>query len=229
MTLSELAVACYIYKMITNDADNKKDCHEQFRNDTNGSPDLCKQEHRMALLKFLNNYGCRHIAKESFKKIAPCKIGNWWKTYCKKLPKEKERLWKFEDEKLESFGELHSTLSNLVVTCRKDGVKVHMGLVGAAKTLSALRPHVFPPWDNAIQEGLSVKSYVDYLKRVREKILGLKESCKNRNIKIGEVPEKLDRSKCTVPKLIDEYYWIRFTKKLQVKEILGCWDKWNKS
>lgn len=233
ITLRELAVVCYIYKIVTKDVDNN-DSYEQFRQAIDGLPDLCKQKHRMAILKFLNNYGCRHVAKDSHEKIASKKIADWYKKYCGKLPKEKERLWKFKDEKLKSFDELHSTLSKLLVACREGGVKVHMGPVGAAKMLFAIRPNVFPPWDNAIREELlkdsySVESYADYLKYVKKIILGLEETCNIYNINIDDLPQNLDRPNCTMPKLIDEYHWITITKGFKVEEIVQRWDKWTKS
>ncbi|MEA3225029.1 MAG: hypothetical protein U9Q07_03700, partial [Planctomycetota bacterium] len=124
-TLGELAVACYIYKIVTKDVDNN-DSHEQFRQATKSSPDLCKKKHRKALLEFLNKYGCRHIGRDSHK-MASEKIQCWYKKYCKKLPQEEERLWELKDEKLQSYDKLHSTLSELVVACRRDEVKVKMG------------------------------------------------------------------------------------------------------
>ena len=232
MTLRELAVACYIYKILAKNIKNK-DPYEQFRQSTEGSPDLCKQEHRKALLEFLNKYGCRHINKDSHKKIAPNKIFGWYKEYRGKLPKEEEKLWELEDEKLESFDKLHSTLSKLVVARRRDKVEVHMGPVGAAKMLFAIRPNVFPPWDNAIWKELkkkySVEFYADYLKHVKKNVLELKEICKKEGFNLTALPKKVKRPKSTVAKLIDEYYWITITKGFEVKEIVGCWNKWTKS
>jgi len=237
ITLGELAVACYIYKILAKNIKNKEP-YEQFRQAIDGPLDLCKQRHRMEILEFLNNYGCRHVAKDFHEKIASKEIAAWYKEYCGKLPKEKERLWKFEDEKLESFKVLHSTLWELLVAYRKDGVKVHkhkvhMGPVGAAKMLFAIRPNVFPPWDNAILKKLkdcySVESYADYLKYVKKIILGLEETCNIYNINIDDLPQNLDRPNCTMPKLIDEYHWITITKGFKVEEIVQRWDKWTKS
>lgn len=237
MTLRELTVACYIYKILAKNIKNK-DPYEQFQQATEGPPDLCKQKHRTEILKFLNNYGCRHVAKDFHEKIASKEIAPWYKEYCGKLPKEEERLWKFEDEKLESFNELHSTLSKLVVAYRKDGVKVHkhkvrMGPVGAAKMLFAIRPNVFPPWDNAIlkklKDSYSVESYADYLKHVKKNVLELKEICKKEGFNLTALLKKVKRPKSTVVKLIDEYYWITITKGFEVEEIVGCWNKWTKS
>jgi len=229
MTLGELAVACYIYKIVSKDDYS----YEQFRQSTEDSPDLCKQEHRNALLEFLNKYGCRHITKDSHEKIASKKIVDWYKEYYGKLPQKRERLWDLEDEKLKSFDEIHINLSKLVVACRRDETNVQMGLVGAAKMLFAIRPNVFPPWDNAIREELkdsySVKSYADYLQYVKKVILNLEEICNIHNINIDNLPQNLDRPKSTVAKLIDEYLWVTITKGFKVKEILRRWDKWTKS
>jgi len=198
MTLSELAVACYIYSIVADD-----DSYLKFTTTVENSPNLSKKEHRNVLLEFLNKFGCRHIANDSDnRKRASEKILCWYKQYCKELPKETEKLWKLKDEKLKSFDEIYSTLSKLFVTLRTNGRNVHLGHVGAAKMLFAIRPNVFPPWDSEIRKELKkryqVRSYRDYLKHVKKIILDLKESCKNQKINLDDLPKTLGRTNSTV-------------------------------
>jgi hypothetical protein len=220
MKLRELAVACYIYSIIADDKSYLK-----FRATIKNSTNLFEEEHRKALLEFLNGFGCRHINRDSHK-MASKEIRSWYNKYGEELPQEIERLWELKNEKLKSFDELHSTLSELVVACRIDGVEVRMGPVGAAKMLFAIRPHVFPPWDNVIRKKLKMRSYGDYLKHVREVILDLKKSCKNHKINIDDLPEELGRPNSTVVKLIDEYYWITITNEFDLEEIVKRWKEW---
>ncbi len=71
----------------------------------------------------------------------------------------------------------------------EDGGKkmtVTFGPTAAAKILFVLRPNVFVAWDEPIRAGLrydgSGHSYVNFLTRLREELLELKDQCRAVNL-----------------------------------------------
>jgi len=230
--LSGLAFACFVYRGIYKD-----DAYKDFRENTNPQCDLNNSNHRLALFEWLRKWGCRHLSKDATEKdkIADIAIVNWYKEYSNKLPDKK--LCEMTDEQLALANEAFNNLSERVATHRNNNAKseVRFRHTAVAKILFALRPEAFPPWDNRIRDKLkkthSIISYSDYLRHVKNIIGNLEEVCMKHGFKIEELPQKLNRPDSTVPKLIDEYYWITITKEcpLPDKETLRRWDKWTKS
>jgi hypothetical protein len=69
----DLAFACYLYESMT----PYKGGLDRFRATTGAAPDLKREDHRLALLKFLNDWGCRNLAKE-WHGLASEELDRWY-------------------------------------------------------------------------------------------------------------------------------------------------------
>jgi hypothetical protein len=76
MRLAELAFACYIYGRMT-DYDSS---YYRFRRETNPQLDLKNNHHRIALIKWLNGWGCRQFALD-YHGLASEEIHSWYQQY----------------------------------------------------------------------------------------------------------------------------------------------------
>jgi hypothetical protein len=96
-------------------------------------------------------------------------------------------------------------------------IAVHFSPTGAAKILYALRPNCCPPWDAPIRKHFhwdgGEASYCRFLKTVRAEILDLIKEAKWAGIEVKDIPRKVGRLDSSLPKLVDEYYWITITKR----------------
>ena len=75
---------------------------------------------------------------------------------------------------------------------------------------------MLPPWDEPIRAALGLDgsrdSYLAYLVDVQQQVRGIEAEAATRQI--ANVPRALGRPRSSLPKMIDEYYWITLTRKL---------------
>lgn len=130
------------------------------------------------------------------------------------MPNVNVKLLNYEINNIEN---LFNSLSNTLVSRKK------MGQVGAAKTLFALRPNVFAPWDSPIIKSLGLKGngkdYQQYISSIKDNIRLLEKECKIKKININDLPKYIGRNNSTLPKLLDEYYWMTITNKFDPAKI----------
>jgi len=114
---------------------------------------------------------------------------------------------------------LFNSLSSAVASLKNDRIKVHFGLTGAAKILFALRPLALPPWDESIREKLIIRNkkltYCEYIKHIQLLQQDLYEECSRYGLSENEFFIKIGKPKTTWMKLIDEYYWMRYTHGIE--------------
>ena len=67
---------------------------------TGGSIDLTNPAHRISLMKWLNDWGCRHLSKDQHE-IASYSILNWYQANGATLFPNRKQLWDLEDQELE--------------------------------------------------------------------------------------------------------------------------------
>jgi hypothetical protein len=95
-----------------------------------------------------------------------------------------------------------------------------VGATGAAKLLHALRPRVLPPWDDPIRSALSLDggrdSYLTYLLDVQANVRGIEKEAAAAGIKAADIPRALGRPKSSLPKMVDEYFWVTLTRGLAI-------------
>lgn len=232
MNLAELAFGCFVYAAIS-DFDRS---YLEFLDATGGPADLDNEAHRKALLVWLNSWGCRQFAIE-YHQRASNEILSWHGQFEAILAPTGRNLWELTEQEMTSVGQAYGSLAKRVASHRGTphglNQQVSFGPTGAAKILFALRPEALVPWDDAIREELGFgpdsDSYVGFLQKVRVEMDCLSEQCQRAGFAIDELPEKLGRPRSTVPKLIDEYYWVTITKKCEPpgSVTLQRWAEWS--
>lgn len=232
MKLSELAFACFLYGRFT-DYDSS---YLNFLKATNHSPDLSKPEHRKALLVWLNQWGCRQFAID-FHEHASAEILSWHNDFASVLFPQEKNIWDLTNTELEQSIKAYDTLSSRTASFRaRNGRKfpVSIGPTGASKILFAIRRTAFVPWDDPIREKLgydgSGKSYITYLKYIKGMLENIKPACENNGFSLADLPKRLGRPNSTIPKLIDEFYWVTITRNCPPPSIDDFlrWAQWIK-
>ena len=250
MTLFELAYACYLYSN-TEDYAKYNDSYLEFMNATNRSPDLGNSHHRLALLAWLRKWGCRQFALDH-EKHASDEILDWWNR-AKKIPFADDRyLWELGEEELESAGFCYRKLLVRTASYRKrngEAIPVSIGPTGASKILFAIRPNALAPWDKGIRKkfkcsefiitGVSLgaekavertldkmqREYVKYLRKLKVHLEEIETHCLEYGFQLRDLPGQLGRIHSSVPKLIDDYYWITMRESMPDLEELELWAK----
>lgn len=107
-----------------------------------------------------------------------------------------------------------------------------VGPTGAAKILHALRPLALPPWDDPIRDGLrydrSRRGYLLFLRDVQKQVRDLEAEASSLGMPAAQIPAALGRPASSLPKMIDEYYWVTITQghvPVAVDEI-ARWHEW---
>lgn len=231
MKLYELAYACRLYAVLAGFDSSL----QEFRRITSPSLDLWNPVHRKALLVWLNSWGCRQFAKE-YHSMASKELLNWGRRHLHGLPPETARLAELSEKTLTMAADAYGDLKERSASVRSRGRgswTVTFGPTGAAKGLYALRPNVFPPWDDPIRETLgydgSASSYREFLIKVQEELRGLEKEAADLGIETDKIPAAVGRPGSSLPKLVDEYHWVTITKGFAVPtpEELQRWAKWS--
>jgi hypothetical protein len=215
MNLSELAFSCFCYSRLTTNYDGS---YLLFLQATQPSIDLNKSDHRRALLKWLNQWGCRQFAID-YHDHASQKLLQWHNEFGDRMPLVNKNIWELTDEDYKFIHTAYNSLVNCIASLRhRNGteIRVSFGPTGAAKILFAIRPNAFAPWDAPIRHSFqydgSADSYVCFLKKVNQELQQIKPTCEANGFSLTELPTRLYR-KSSVPKLIDEYYYSKRLSK----------------
>ncbi|MEA3311356.1 MAG: hypothetical protein U9Q76_03965, partial [candidate division WOR-3 bacterium] len=136
---------------------------------------------------------------------------------------------------ISTLGEVYEQLMRCEASKRgKKKKPVSFGPTGAAKILFALRPKAVLLWDTAIRKEKgydgSRESYESFLKYLQTELKALELECKKYGFSLSELPKKLQTKGddiLTVPKLLDEYYWLTITQGYSIPtlQILKGWLK----
>ena len=221
VTLYKLAIASAMYDSLTPFNKSLK----LLNDDTGNKIDLANPEHRRSLLRWLNDWGCRHLAEDQHD-VASKSIGDWYQTKDSTLFADKKPLWELEDGELEAAARTYGTLKDMTGARGVRGgrnLEISIGATAASKVLFAIRPRALMPWDEAIRAAFkcngSSESYATYLKRIRNLTCHIRDLCRNKGFQIDELPHKLGRPNSTVLALVNEYIWITETRKVQLPSL----------
>jgi len=212
-----------------------------YTTENGADPDFWKREDRgfvlsrhddaTWLLGWLNRYGCRQFKKADHARVVRDLVP-WWHEFRGSLPERGISLLQLDYDAITRVQRGYDALAELRACTRSNGVPATVGPVGAAKLLFALRPRALAPWDNATRERLetdmSVSSYSHYLLHVKDTLSSIAQECRERGFDVAEVPRRLGRSEVTLPKLVDEYYWLTIKRDLHSPEdsTLRQWLQW---
>lgn len=230
MRLYGLAYACRLYA----DLSGVDSSITEFRRVTSPALDLDNPAHRKALLVWLNSWGCRQFARK-YHPTASKALLQWGRRYLGRIPPQDAMLAQLSDAALDAAGEAYGDLKDRRASLhvrKSSSYPVTFGSTGAAKALYALRPHALPPWDDPIRKHFGYdgfkESYRQFLASVQKEVRSLVDEAAQFGIKATHIPTAVGRSESSLPKLVDEYYWITITRRftLPAKDELGHWARW---
>ena len=227
VTLGKIAAAGLLFNSLT----PYNTSLVNFRSATGDRIDLAIQEHRDALMNWLNDWGCRHLSKDQHQ-VASKSILDWYQRNCTTLFSDKIPLWQLKDQEIETAANVYGSLKDKTGAWRVRGgskMEVHIGPTAASKVLFAIRPKTLMPWDEAMRISFdcdgSPESYFKYLIKIRDLASHIGDLCRNKGFQIEQLPRELERPKSTVIELINEYIWVTVTRevKLPSSETLTQW------
>src|SRR5918995_1206163 len=137
------------------------------------------------------------------------------------LPSPDVHLSRLADGELGRLGDAYQDLRFRTASFRRmpgGETAVSYGPVGAAKTLFAVRPRVFAPWDNHINKlKLPPSEGPDYTRYLGDIRRFLSELSTDAGTVIEQIPTLLGRPASSPVKLIDEHNWVRITRGLEAE------------
>jgi hypothetical protein len=226
MRLYELAYACRVYSHFTGYDDQLL----TFRKAVAPELDPFRSDHRAALFRWLNEWGCRQFALSHHASTAADSLVRWTTTWLPRLPGPASRLEELTEAELRLCSEAYAALSAEPASLRgHSSWVVRFGPTGAAKTLFALRPNLIAPWDDPIRVRLrfggDAAGFRTYLQDV---VAQLRELAKEAAAPIASLPALVNRPHSTPPKLIDEYNWVVITKDCRPpsRDEVAQWLRW---
>ena len=211
----DLAFACYLYESMT----PFKGALNRFRAKTGAVPDLKRADHRLALLKFLNDWGCRGLATD-WHWLASEALGRWYSGAEDLLRVPVDSHAGLDGASHDDLARVFDSLSTCIAAKRiRSGreMLISFGPTATAKSLFALRPDTFPAWDAPIRTAVghdgTGASYAAFVKDIHRKIVETQLYCGSRGLNLKDLPAKLRRpAYTTVVQLVIEYYWITITR-----------------
>ena len=227
VALCKLALASTMYDSLTSFNPSLGRLDEA----TNSSTDLTNREHRLSLLEWLNDWGCRNLPKKQHD-VASDSILEWYKADGSRLFTREKPIWDLDDNELEVAADAYGSLKDKTGAWRLRAggrQKVRIGPTAASKILFAMRPKALMPWDKAMRlhfecDG-SPESYFRYLTEIRNFTLHVARLCRNKGFQIDDLPRKLGRPNSTVLALVNEYIWVTVTRKVDFpsSETIAQW------
>jgi hypothetical protein len=174
--------------------------------------DLGTEDHRLALISWLRAWGCRHLRRADTAMTSDALRG-WWEEWGSRLPGDQDSLTGLDEDGLLVAGRAYEALRGRPAARRsvKDtDVDVSFGDTAAAKALYALRPRVFPPWDERIRLSFGPPGgSAAYLRLLRLSAAALDGLARRLGVPAGDLPEVLGRPASTPPRLIDELLLVK--------------------
>jgi hypothetical protein len=185
----------------------------RFAADTARRPDLALPDHRAALLRFLNAWGCRiRLPRPGEPDLFDAGTTAWWATFATMLPRAS--LDRLSDPAIRRLVTPFDALAAVRVAPART-----LGSTAAAKALYALRPRSVLPWDAAI--ATTLHGGRDGAAFARQLTLGqswanavLAElSSRGRPVNAAGAPAVLGRSGVSLAKILDEYAFVTITMR----------------
>ena len=227
VTLGKIAVASLLFNSLTPYNASLGD----FKSTTGDRLDLLIEEHRDALMHWLNAWGCRHLSRDQHQ-VASKGILDWCQNNCATLFSDETPLWQLEDQEIDIAANAYGSLKDMI-GARHYGhgnkLEAHIGPTAASKILFAIRPKALMPWDDAMRKHFgysgSPGSYSEYLITIKNLTLHITNLCRKKGFQIDDLPQKLRRPNSTVLALVNEYIWVTVTRKVELpsSETLTQW------
>lgn len=179
---------------------------------TGGHMDLAVEAHRVAAITWLRAWGCRHLRRADTPRTSEA-LRTWWQDWGAQLPGDQQTLTGLAEAQLLLAGRAYGALRATPAASRSvkgRDVDVAFGDTATAKLLFALRPQVFPPWDEPIRLAFGRPGGGDaYVRLLRLSAAALDGLAGRLAVPVGDLPEVLGRPGSSPPKLVDEFLLIR--------------------
>jgi hypothetical protein len=231
MRLFELAYTCRLFGELV----GVDSATSELESVTRGCIDLDDEAHAKALLVWLNRWGCRQFAIAHHGEASRM-LAEWGDLWLPLLPKPSGSLSQLKVRQLEVTADAYADAKDRQASRRvlKDGrsSSVTVGATGAAKILHAVRPRVLPPWDDPMRVALGLDGdrdgYLRYLLDVQAHCRNIEAEAASFGIAARDIPAALGRPASSLPKMIDEHYWITLTRGHvpPTGEDLSRWAAW---
>jgi hypothetical protein len=183
---------------------------------TGGQVDLAIPAHREAAITWLRAWGCRHLRRADTPRTSEA-LRTWWADWGARLPGGQQTLTGLSAAEMITAGQAYDALRARPAARRSvqgRDVDVAFGDTATAKLLFAIRPQVFPPWDEAIRLAFGRQGAGDaYVRLLRLSAAALDGLAGRLAVPVGGLPEILGRPGSSPPKLVDEYLLIRIAKE----------------
>jgi len=187
----------------------------RLRAATGGQVDLTDPAHRLAAITWLRAWGCRHLRRADTP-LTDEALRTWWTTWNGSLPGDLATLTSLGEADRVSAGLAYDALRASPAARRSvqgSDLDVAFGDTATAKLLFAVRPQVFPPWDEAIRLAFGKPGgSAAYLRMLRLSAAALDGLASRLAAGVSELPEILGRPESTPPKIVDEFLLIRIAK-----------------
>jgi hypothetical protein len=184
----------------------------RLRDATGGRVDLGVEAHRVAAIEWLRAWGCRHLRRADTPRTAEA-LRAWWAVWGAQFPPDQATLTGLDEAALTSAGRAYDALRTMPAAARRakgGDVQVAFGDTATAKLMFAIRPQVFPPWDEPIRLAFGKPGGgAAYVRLLRLSAAALDGLAQRLGAPVSELPEILGRPGSTPPKLVDEFLWVR--------------------
>jgi hypothetical protein len=229
----ELALASYLYEAMTGYGASLHRLRSGLgpRDDL----DLRLADHRVALLRFLNEWGCRNLARD-WHGLALTEIERWYGDARERVDSFDPPRQALDSASRRDLVDVFDELSTRIIAHRESkGRQIHVsfGPTATSKTLFVLRPSLFPAWDGPIREKLGYRgdgdSYARFVTDVHDKIDESSRHSKLGGFALESLPEMIGRpGYTTLVQLFVEYYWITLTRgvSLRSRDEISRWLSW---
>jgi hypothetical protein len=183
---------------------------------TGGRVDLQVEAHRVAAITWLRAWGCRHLRRADTARTAEA-LRAWWAAWGARLPGGLATLTGLDETGLTSAGQAYDALRGAPAASRSvqgRDVDVAFGDTATAKLMFAIRPQVFPPWDEQIRLAFGKPGGgAAYVRLLRLSAAALDGLAGRLAAPVGDLPALLGRPESTPPKLVDEFLLIRIAHR----------------
>ena len=183
--------------------------------------DLQYPAHALALLNWLNQWGCR-IAGNLFPALT-ASLAQWDQQWRSKLLQPHVELVDLQNADLDVLADAYDAL-----------IAVHgLGPTAGAKVLFAIRPEGAMAWDEAIRAGLNIgenrqgyRNMLAHSKHEATMLIADAGRCGINNRQ--DIPHIVGSPNRTLARLLDEYNWITITQGHQIPTCteLKQWVTW---
>jgi hypothetical protein len=174
--------------------------------------DLAIREHRTALLRWLNSWGCRiRYPRAGEADLFDAGIRDWAARWAGAIVPADVSLAQLTDEDIALLGEYYADLAHLTVGT--PGRPRSLGPTAAAKALYRLRPRTFMPWDDAIANSLhGARDAVAFMAHQRLGRSWARRLLDESGLDERALASALGSEGRSLPKLLDDYCYMRFTR-----------------